>query len=306
MKKINFKKIKRETAYLVITVLCLTIVMLGTSYSIFFDVKTNANEHTITTGDLSVQFTSGDDTVESTLVYPLSDAEGLSGDAQSIFYVQNSGSIDGAFTFTITENAANELSLEYIKMAVFEYNSSSTVDNTQLSDIIILNDCITDENGDYVAFSSTISSGSSTTYVVKFWLDEDCPEEIMGEALDLSINVLSEVLDSVMLYNISGYLYNSDSSVLANATISLNNGSIIGVSNSSGYYSLLSVRSGTYSVNITSSDGTVYKDILTVEEDSTPSVSSGSDSYYLKGGLESSITLKMTVSGSSVYSMEIY
>lgn len=299
-KKLKLKKLKKETMYMMFTVVCLSLTMISTSYSIFFDVKTNKNEQTITTGELTVQFTNS--TISSGYVYPSADEDVNDLTSQSIFYLQNSGTIDGAYTFTVSENDNHELSLDYIKLALFEYNAA-TSESTMISDIIKLGDCITDENGNYIIYSSNISSSSSATYSVKFWLNEYSPEFIIGETIDLELNIESEVLEAVMLYDFSGTLSNSDG-VLSNATISLNNGSITSTTSSSGAYTLNDVRSGTYNVTITLSDGSVIKDYLIVDEAASVSVSQTSDIYTIFGGLSTSVGINFTVDSDSITSVE--
>lgn len=309
MKKLNIKKIKRETTYLVITVICLTVTMISTSYSVFFDVKTNENEQVIETGELVVEFSSSSSSLTSTKLYPLSDEEGVTSSAQSVFYVQNNGSLDASFTFTVTENENNSLSTEYVRLAIFEYDPSDS-STSQISDVIKLSEVNKNSDGDYILYSLTlnnINSGSNgKTYSIKFWMDENSPESAIGETVDLSINVLAEVLNSVMIYDISGYLYTNSGSILSNATISLNSGSITAETNSSGYYALEDVRPGEYFVKITDSDSNEYFDTLIVTESTNSSVTESSDGFNLVGGSNVAISsLKITLGTSDISSMEL-
>lgn len=299
LKKVNLKNLKRETTMMLITVVCLTTTMISVSYGIFFDVKTNQNEQVITTGDLSVQISGGE---SISYLYPFSDDVVDSISTQSVYYLQNTGSTNASFTFTVTIGSDNEVALDFIKLAVMEYDSSSRT-YSLVSDIITLSNCSQNEDGDYVLFTESMNSSGSGTYAVKVWLDENSDESIIGEAVELNVNVLSEVLESVMLYDFSGTLKNSSGN-LSDATISLNNGSIVGVTNSSGSYTLSAVRSGTYSVSITLSDGSVIYDTLIVDEASSVSSLKTNDIYTVYGALSNDLSVNITVDESSITLVE--
>lgn len=291
---------------MLVTVICLTVTMISTSYSIFFDVKTNQNEQTITSGSLTVQFTEGSSSITGVSIYPEEDDEGLTSTSQSVYYIQNSGTTKANVTFTVTESSNHDsIASDYIKLGIFEYDASSG-ESTLISDIITLSDCFVNSDGDLVLFSSILNSNASSTYSIKFWLSEYSPESIVGSVIDLELNIESEVLEAVMLYDISGTLSN-ESGVLNNATISLNNGSITSTTSSDGSYNLYDVRSGEYTVTITLEDGTIIKDSLIIGENLSESVSydSSNNIYTIYGALDESIDINFTVSSNGFTLVEV-
>ncbi|MFI3260997.1 MAG: carboxypeptidase-like regulatory domain-containing protein [bacterium] len=292
-----------------IIVICLTITVIGTSYSVFFDINANENEQVIQTGDLIVKFDNTSSTLTDAYVYPMSDIDGISSGAQSIYYIQNNGTIDASFLFTLTKNESHVLSEKYIKIAIFEYDAT-TRKSSLISDIIPLSDVLVTEDGDYILYNSTIGASSSgenaKTFSIKMWLDEDVPETIIGEDIDLTINVLSEVQEAVMNYNINGYLLDSDSDFISNATISLNNGSYKTTTNESGYYVLYDVRPGTYQLKIVNGN-TMYLKTLVVEESDKVTIDYKNNEYTLKGSYDKNINLlNIKVNKNEITSMEVY
>ncbi len=287
---------------MMVTVICLTITMISTSYSIFFDVKTNDNEQVIQTGNLSVQFTEGSTSIVQDYLYPLSDAEGVSSTAQSVFYVQNAGTTNAFFTFSVKENDTNTLDLKYVKVAVFEYNPADST-STQISDVIKLSDCIVDLEGNLILYSTNINAAVSKTYSVKVWIADYSPKTIIQDNLDLKLNIDSEVDESVMSYDISGILKNNDG-ILTNATISLNNKSYFTTTSSSGEFTLANVRPGTYYVKITLSDNKVIQDKLIIEESNSEAISKEDTVYKITGAANESLSIDFTVNNTNILLVE--
>lgn len=309
MKIKGIKKIKKDTTIFTIFVICLTMTLVGSSYSIFFDVKTNENKQVIQTGELVVEFGSESTSLTSTYLYPLSDSDGVESSAQSVFYVQNNGSIDAAFTFTITKNEVHELSDNYLKFAIFEYDAV-TKQSIIVSDIGSLSDVEINENGEYIIYTAYVEASSSgnnsKTYSIKFWLDESSANDIVGQKVDLSINVNSEVLNSVMHYNINGYVKDSTGTIYSDAVISLNNGSITEKTNSSGFFTLEDLRIGDYAFTITLSDQTTRKGTLTIKEGTSVSTSIDSGYFVINGSTEKTIEyINIIISDTNVERIEV-
>lgn len=302
--KTNFEKItkfiKSKNFFIAICVFVLTLSTIGVSYASFFTVKTNTSNQSISTGTLQVSY--GNDTtsaINKENMESISDELGLSlnGDGNvKVLFIQNTGSLNSTFTVNVgydMENFTNRQGykstdpltpLDYIKIAVYEYNGIN--DETLIVGPVTIADLpIYSSNSDYrynrySLFFDTVggtSSGDATkTYKIKTWLSDKAIPAARYTYFYIDSEVVAEVENAKMSYNLSGVLKNSSNSALNGAVISLQNGSIKTTTNSSGAFSLNGVYPGVYNLDITY-NGITYKGNLTVEEgDSNKLTSLGS------------------------------
>lgn len=302
--KTNFEKItkfiKSKNFFIAVCVFVLTLSTIGVSYASFFTVKTNTNNQSISTGTLQVSY--GNDTtsaINKENMESISDELGLSlnGDGNvKVLFIQNTGSLNSTFTVNVgydMENFTNRQGykstdpltpLDYIKIAVYEYNGIN--DETLIVGPVTIADLpIYSSNSDYrynrySLFFDTVggtSSGDATkTYKIKTWLSDKAIPAARYTYFYINSEVVAEVENAKMSYNLSGVLKNSSNSALNGAVISLQNGSIKTTTNSSGAFSLNGVYPGVYNLDITY-NGITYKGNLTVEEgDSNKLTSLGS------------------------------
>lgn len=302
--KTNFEKItkfiKSKNFFIAVCVFVLTLSTIGVSYASFFTVKTNTNNQSISTGTLQVSY--GNDTtsaINKENMESISDELGLSlnGDGNvKVLFIQNTGSLNSTFTVNVgydMENFTNRQGykstdpltpLDYIKIAVYEYNGIN--DETLIVGPVTIADLpIYSSNSDYrynrySLFFDTVggtSSGDATkTYKIKTWLSDKAIPAARYTYFYINSEVVAEVENAKMSYNLSGVLKNSSNSALNGAVISLQNGSIKTTTNSSGAFNLNGVYPGVYNLDITY-NGITYKGNLTVEEgDSNKLTSLGS------------------------------
>ncbi len=302
--KTNFEKItkfiKSKNFFIAVCVFVLTLSTIGVSYASFFTVKTNTNNQSISTGTLQVSY--GNDTtsaINKENMESISDELGLSlnGDGNvKVIFIQNTGSLNSTFTVNVgydMENFTNRQGykstdpltpLDYIKIAVYEYNGIN--DETLIVGPVTIADLpIYSSNSDYrynrySLFFDTVggtSNGDATkTYKIKTWLSDKAIPAARYTYFYINSEVVAEVENAKMSYNLSGVLKNSSNSALNGAVISLQNGSIKTTTNSSGAFSLNGVYPGVYNLDITY-NGITYKGNLTVEEgDSNKLTSLGS------------------------------
>ena len=56
----NYKKVfKRETKVIAYIVICLTLVVIGTSYALFLKVDSNSNNQVVNAGSLEITYSQG-------------------------------------------------------------------------------------------------------------------------------------------------------------------------------------------------------------------------------------------------------
>ncbi len=204
----NYKAmIKKQSTIILIAVICLTIATIGVSYALFFQVETNSNNQIVTAGSLNVSYGSGSSSINATNLLPMSDEEALTSSTMTgTIYVENKGSLPAEYEVAIgndiesfearTDKTDTDelLSHDFIRVAAYR-NGELIVEPTTLSS---LNKSLEDASL-YTLFNGTLDitgTGNSTmTIVIKVWIDEEAPEEIIGDYVYLKMEIISEVDD---------------------------------------------------------------------------------------------------------------
>lgn len=303
MKKIDMEKIKKvvksKNFIIVACVIVLTIITISVSYAAFFTVKTNTANQSVTTGTLAVTYTEQSTAINRNNMSSMSDEMGLALTEASVIYIQNTGSLDSTFTITLGYDMENFLSsvgsnneaeltpLDYVKVAIYEYNGTNNetliVGPITISELPIyeLNNSDSRYNRYSILFDSVggTSSGDATkTYKVKMWLSDKAIPAASYSYFYLNAEVVAEVLNAKMSYNISGTLTDSAGSPLNEAVISLQNNSVVSTTDSSGAFNLNGIYPGVYNLNITY-NGVTYKGNLTVTEGESNSLNSRGSTF---------------------------
>ena len=303
MKKIDMEKIKKvvksKNFIIVACVIVLTIITISVSYAAFFTVKTNTANQSVTTGTLAVTYTEQSTAINRNNMSSMSDEMGLALTEASVIYIQNTGSLDSTFTITLGYDMENFLSsvgsnneaeltpLDYVKVAIYEYNGTNDetliVGPITISELPIyeLNNSDSRYNRYSILFDSVggTSSGDATkTYKVKMWLSDKAIPAASYSYFYLNAEVVAEVLNAKMSYNISGTLTDSAGSPLNEAVISLQNNSVVSTTDSSGAFNLNGIYPGVYNLNITY-NGVTYKGNLTITEGESNSLNSRGSTF---------------------------
>ena len=299
--KIDFEKltkfIKSRNFFIAVCVFVLTLSTIGISYASFFTVKTNSNNQSVTTGTLQVSY--GNQTsasINKENMSSISDEMGLSLSSAndiSVVHIQNTGTLNSTFTLNIgydMENFTGRTNysesdkltpLDYVKIAVYEYNGVN--DETLIVGPITIADLPIyryNDNQNYIRYAilfdvvgSTTSGDATKTYKIKTWLSDKAIPAASYSYFYINTEVVAEVENAKMNYNLSGTLTDSNGTALNGATISIQNGSVKSATNTSGAFTLNGIYPGTYNLDITYNNIT-YKGNLTIEEGDTLSLNS--------------------------------
>lgn len=296
-KKIDFNKvtkfIKSKNFIIACCVFVLTISTIGYSYGAFFTVKTNSNNQSVTTGTLSVSYTNASTSMDKGQMTSMSDEMGLNETDNSLIYIQNTGSLDSTFTLTIGYDMDNFTSrtgyketdeltpLDYVMVAVYEHSNNTdtlVVEPISVAELPLYEvDTNNSKNNRYAILFDTVgstTSGNATkTYKVKMWLSDKAIPKVSYTYFYLNAEIVAEVENAKMKYNISGTVTDSNGTALNGAVVSIQNGSLTSTTNSTGAYTLSGIYPGTYNLDITYNNIT-YKGNLTVIEGDTKSLAS--------------------------------
>lgn len=197
--------IKKQSTIILIGVICLTLLVVGTSYALFFQVNTNTTNQVIKSGTLQVTYGNQSSSISATSLTPLSDTEALSSSTMtSTIYIENTGSLKADYLvkigndldsfearegYTESDQLVNH---QYIRIAAY-IDGVLIVKPTTLSSLTV-------SEGDtdmYNLYSGTLdiasSGNASKTMVIKIWLAVDAPTSVIDQYTYLKIDVTSEV-----------------------------------------------------------------------------------------------------------------
>lgn len=334
-KKIDFDKItkfvKKKNFLIACCVLVLTIGTLGYSYGAFFSVKTNTNNQTVTTGTLNVSYTNASTSMDKGQMQSMSDEMGLNETDNSLIYIQNTGSLDSTFTLTVGYDMANFTSrsgyqetdeltpLDYVMVAVYEHSDGTdtlVVEPTAVAELPLYKVNSNDSRYNRYAIlfdtvGSTSSGNATKTYKVKMWLSDKAIPAASFTYFYLNAEIIAEVENAKMAYNLSGTVTDSSSTALNGAVVSIQNGSVTSQTDASGNFTLNGIYPGTYNLDITY-NGITYKGNLTVVEGTANNlVSNGttfnstSDIFSVANTYKTTIAKIISLNDIDTYSTEV-
>ena len=334
-KKIDFDKItkfvKKKNFLIACCVLVLTIGTLGYSYGAFFSVKTNTNNQTVTTGTLNVSYTNASTSMDKGQMQSMSDEMGLNETDNSLIYIQNTGSLDSNFTLTVGYDMANFTSrsgyketdeltpLDYVMVAVYEHSDGTdtlVVEPTAVAELPLYEVNSNDSRYNRYAIlfdtvGSTSSGNATKTYKVKMWLSDKAIPAASFTYFYLNAEIIAEVENAKMAYNLSGTVTDSSSTALNGAVVSIQNGSVTSQTDASGNFTLNGIYPGTYNLDITY-NGITYKGNLTVVEGTANNlVSNGttfnstSDIFSVANTYKTTIAKIISLNDIDTYSTEV-
>ena len=168
----------KNVRFTVYSVFAVVIIMIASSYAIFSSVQKAENYNSLKVGTLEVNFTDKGEEMGNIInlngVYPMSDSEGLQTSPYK-FKITNTGTLNASYKIRIVEDADmieqdgcrnNLLSNSNIKVSV---NGSTP---------FILE---TKSTNRYEIESKVLNSGSSKTYSIRVWIDENSGNEVLGK-----------------------------------------------------------------------------------------------------------------------------
>ena len=200
--KLSFKNIfQRETKLATYIIVCCTILVLGISYAVFFQVNQNSNNQVVEAGDLTFTYQDGNQITsssKSSCFEPMSDDEaGLySSNCAYQFSVQNTGTLMGSYTLTLTANSANTAPADQVKVILKRQNAEGILETVEgyPKKVSEITNGILLENGE-------INVGESIVYSIQIYVDESTvtdPNVDSGTAynIDYMINGTATVHES--------------------------------------------------------------------------------------------------------------
>ncbi len=298
--KEGFKKLyANKNLFIAVCVGILTISVIGVSYSAFFTVQTNTVNQEVTTGTLNVLYSDSyieaNKSFDTNDLQPMSDSDALNNSEARIIHIENKGTLPSEYTLTIGydldayKNKDSELTpIDFVRFAVYEIDTTNENRKTLISgpqNITDLPIYYLDEKDNtknrYTVLVDTIEAegtDSIKNYQVKIWLSDKATPAASHTYFYINSEIVATVEGAKQSYDLSGILKDSNGSPISNATIDIQNGSKMVQTNETGNFNISKLPSGTYNVEIKTSDKT-YAGNLTIREGESLSVASMASTF---------------------------
>ncbi len=191
--KIAGQIIKTQTKVLAYVVVCLVILIMGSSYALFFQVKHNTNNQVIQAGSLSITYTEGskiDFTKNPECFEPMTDdvAKTITTCTYTLSVKNNSGSLPSVFKLNINKDTTNTADLTKLKVLVKK--QSGTTFNAMSNFPKALTNTATN-----TLFTESIASNTTNVYQIQIYADETKIDDTKddGQTIALKIEGVGEV-----------------------------------------------------------------------------------------------------------------
>ena len=200
----NYKDtIKKQSVIISISVIVMSVILIGTSFALFTDRGESATTQVITGGTFNVDYSSSSVTTQTGNIAPTS----VTGLMPAMLHIENSGNIDAQYQILVYTVDDNEVPHEYINaLAIDEDEITAAGENFEslLIDKALSTYEKTKETQNstdlntiqYVVKTGNVNKGSSFNVYVLVWVDEDAPSSIVGKNISVDMKVVSIPADS--------------------------------------------------------------------------------------------------------------
>ncbi len=201
----NYKKIfKRETKVIAYVVICLTLIVIGTSYAFLLQVEDNTTNQVVSAGNLDITYTQKNGSInastddDTNCLMPKSDADGASSGCNIQFSIKNTGSLPMQYDLLIfdTENTANALDHSNIKVTLNKSSDKNLNQNISVLNAKVLNTLTQSSTKRKLESQAIIAVGETVTYSLRVWIKEDAEDTIIGKNVALKVGVEGSVYET--------------------------------------------------------------------------------------------------------------
>ena len=277
--KEGFKKLyANKNLFIAVCVGILTISVIGVSYSAFFTVQTNTVNQEVTTGTLNVLYSDSyieaNKSFDTNDLQPMSDSDALNNSEARIIHIENKGTLTIGYDLDAYKNKDSELTpIDFVRFAVYEIDTTNENRKTLISgpqNITDLPIYYLDEKDNtknrYTVLVDTIEAegtDSIKNYQVKIWLSDKATPAASHTYFYINSEIVATVEGAKQSYDLSG---------ISSGKLDLSS------KNETGNFNISKLPSGTYNVEIKTSDKT-YAGNLTIREGESLSVASMASTF---------------------------
>ena len=178
--KIKYKKDPKKFIVLAASILVAFSLVIGSSYAYLTYISKTNSITTIEAGTLALNFKNETNSISLNNALPIKDEEGLEGEEEYEFTIENTGSLPASYVITLDNtcvagksytidgtsiNADICIPINYIKVGLKEGSSDYKVLEYNESE------------SQYIIDAGSLNSNGTKTYKMKLWLDYDTPND---------------------------------------------------------------------------------------------------------------------------------
>ena len=202
----NFKNIlKRETKVIAIVVICLTLVVIGSSYALFLQVDNNTNNQVVEAGSLTVTYSNGntvtvDSTEDGNCLLPQSDSAATTNGCKFTLSIRNTGTLPMKYNLLIYNNTSGAPSgATFVNHSLIKYSLKKQYTVAAKTETVTSSATLSS----VPAYSSTkktletntINAGETITFSLNIWIDENATTSIIDQYVYLKLDVVGQVAE---------------------------------------------------------------------------------------------------------------
>ena len=190
----NVKSVlKTQAKVIAYVVICLVIIVIGISYSLYSDVKHNTTNQVVTAGDLKFTYTDGQEITSSKEVCFNQTNETEASTHTECAYnvtVTNAGSLPGKYNLLLKQKSTTGTHVGLEKLKVILKKDGTKVDGFPKAISSLTSSILT---------SGTLDAKASTKYSIQVYADEDTiTDEDNEKDISLEIEGVAEVNSNVI------------------------------------------------------------------------------------------------------------
>ena len=178
--KIKYKKDPKKFIVLAASILVAFSLVIGSSYAYLTYISKTNSITTIEAGTLALNFKNETNSISLNNALPIKDEEGLEGEEEYEFTIENTGSLPASYVITLDNtcvagksytidgtsiNADICIPINYIKVGLKEGSSDYKVLEYN------------ENESQYIIDAGSLNSNDTKTYKMKLWLDYDTPND---------------------------------------------------------------------------------------------------------------------------------
>ncbi len=174
------KQLKKRFMMSVATVFVLVVTIIGSSYGLFLDIKSDIKSQVLDVGDLRITYTEGS-AINVDKIKPMTDAHAiLESNNLYTFAIDNTGNVPYTYTITLDDNLSystdNLLNHNYIRYELNDYGPN-----------------LLGNQADNIIYEGTLLPDDQIWHSLRVWVADETiynlPNEALGSRIHLNIKI---------------------------------------------------------------------------------------------------------------------
>ena len=188
VKKKNKCQDKKKLVLLLLLVVIIIALLISASYAYFFKQLSGSKQQIVTAGDITLILNEGNDLSQilASINYPVKDEVGMTSN-EFTFSIENPNSNDVVYRLYLVDDSLSENKVRVTDSNIKYYLTK----NGEGMGPALLSTLTNDFTGRLIE-SGTISKKTTNNYTLRFWLDYNSGNEVMGQEFSVKLFLVAE------------------------------------------------------------------------------------------------------------------